>query len=61
MLSIEECKKVLNIKSNQYSDEQITQIRDLVNCLAEVYINTNTIANEENSSDLHQGLNGSAS
>ncbi len=56
MLSIEECKRVLNKKSGEYSDEQISQIRDLVICLAEVYLESNSSIDEENSSDLHEGI-----
>ncbi|RLD83935.1 MAG: hypothetical protein DRJ10_02530 [Bacteroidetes bacterium] len=56
MISIEECKRVLNKENGEYSDEQIFQIRDLVICLAEVYLESNSSIDEENSSDLHESI-----
>jgi len=54
MLSIEECKRILNKKSNQYTEDQIMGIRDFVLELAEVHLhNPNQIDNEKKGSDLH--------
>ncbi len=59
MLSIEECKKILNKKANQYTDDQIMGIRNFVLDLAEVHLHKlNQIDNENKGSDLHPGFDG---
>ena len=54
MLSIEECKRILNKKNNQYPDDQILKIRDFVLGLAEVHVQKlNQIDDGKKGSDLH--------
>ena len=36
MLSIEECRKILNINGTKYTDEEIKKIRDLLYYWAEI-------------------------
>ena len=54
MLTIKECERILNRDGNQYTDEQLTAIRDYISELAEVYVqNTKNIHNEKDSSNLY--------
>ena len=46
MLSIDECKRILNKKEQKYTTEQIKIIRDTLNKLAEVIYSEKTIDNE---------------
>jgi hypothetical protein len=63
MLSIDQCRKILNSKKKTYSDEQVKQISRFVDTLAQVWANhqLKEFQDEENSGDLHKGVNGSAS
>ena len=36
MLALDECKKILNNKEQKYTTEQINEIRDTLNKLAEI-------------------------
>jgi len=36
MISIEKCKKILNVNGNSYTDEQIIKIREFLYQLAEI-------------------------
>jgi hypothetical protein len=47
MLSINECKKILNQKEQKYTTEQINEIRDSLNKLAEIIYLEKTINNEK--------------
>jgi hypothetical protein len=53
MLSDEECKKILNRNRNNYTDEQIRNIRDLLWSLAQIEVKTF----EKNDSDEDSGNN----
>ena len=56
MLSDEECKKVLNSNGNNYTDEQISNIRDFLWSLAQLEIKTlETDNSDENSRDYESG------
>ena len=47
MLSINECKKILNQKEQKYTTEQINEIRDSLNKLAEIiYLEKTNFGNE---------------
>ena len=46
MLSIDECKRILNKKEQKYTTEQIKIIRDTLNKLAEVIYSEKTKDNE---------------
>jgi len=46
MLSIDECKRILNKKEQKYTTEQIKIIRDILNKLAEVIYSEKTKDNE---------------
>ncbi len=62
MLSIEECKRILNKKENKYTDDQVTKIKDFVLGLVDVHLqNLNQIDDEKKGSDLHTGFDGSTS
>jgi len=39
MLSFEECKKILNSEEKQYTDQEIIEIRDILNQLAKADVN----------------------
>jgi len=47
MLSINECKKILNQKEQKYTTEQINEIRHSLNKLAEIIYLEKTINNEK--------------
>ena len=47
MLSIDECKRILNKKEQKYTTEQINEIRDALNELAEIIYLEKTINNEK--------------
>ena len=47
MLSIDECKKILNKKEQQYTTEQIKEIRLILYKLAEIVYTENHIQNEQ--------------
>jgi hypothetical protein len=56
MLSDEECKKILNRNGNNYTDEQISNIRDFLWSLAQLEIKTLESNNsDENSCNNEQG------
>lgn len=56
MLSDEECKKILNRNGNNYTDEQISNIRDFLWSLAQLEIKTlETDNSDENSRDYESG------
>jgi hypothetical protein len=46
MLSINECKRLLNNNGQKYTTEQATEIRDILNKLAEVIYSEKTKDNE---------------
>jgi hypothetical protein len=55
MLSDEECKKILNRNGNNYTDEQIRNIKELLWSLAQIEIKTLEINNSnENSCNNEQ-------
>ena len=56
MISVEECKKILNRNGRSYTDDQIEQIREFLWKLAEIEVKTN-VKNEtyEDSSNNEQG------
>jgi hypothetical protein len=54
MLSFEECEKILNENSNEYSNEQVSEIRDFLAMLAEIHVNNSKqISDERKSNYLH--------
>jgi len=54
MLTIEQCRKILNKDSEKYSNEQLEAIRDFISDLADVYLqSTKFTCDEEKSSNLH--------
>jgi hypothetical protein len=56
MLSNEECKKILNRNGNNYTDDQIRKIRDLLWSLAQIEVKTLELNNsDENSCYNEQG------
>lgn len=56
MLTDEECKKVLNSNGNNYTDEQIRNIRDFLWSLAQLEVKTlETNNSDENSCYNEQG------
>ena len=38
MLTLEECKKVLNKKEQKYTDDQVKQIRSFIMLMAEIHL-----------------------
>ena len=61
MLNLEVCKKILNKNEEKYSDQQIKDISEFVEMLADVWVNhqfKKNSENEENCGYLHQGING---
>ena len=56
MLSVEECKKILNSNTNNYTDEQVRNIKELLWSLAQIEVKTLEIHNlDENSSTNEPG------
>jgi hypothetical protein len=56
MLSDDECKRILNKNGNNYTDEQIRNIKDLLLSLAQIEVKTLEIhISDENSCDNEQG------
>lgn len=56
MLSVEECKRILNRNSKKYSDEEAEKIRDFLWELAQIEVrNFEAIKENENGSDNEQG------
>jgi hypothetical protein len=56
MLSDEGCKKILNRNGNNYTDEQIRNIRDFLWSLAQLEVKTlDTDYSDENSCNNEQG------
>jgi hypothetical protein len=56
MLSVEECKRILNRNSKKYSDEDAEKIRDFLWELAQIEVrNFEAINENENGSDNEQG------
>jgi len=56
MLSNDECKKILNMNGNKFSDNEIEQIRDFLWNLAQIEVNNLEIpAADEDSSNNEQG------
>jgi hypothetical protein len=56
MLSDEECKKILKKNGNNYTDEEIGEIRNLLWSLAQIEVKTLEIYSpDENSCDNEQG------
>ena len=47
MLALDECKKILNNKEQKYTTEQINEIRDTLNKLAEIIYSEKIINNEK--------------
>ena len=47
MLSIDECKKILNKKEQEYTTEQIKEIRLILYKLADIVYTENYIQNEQ--------------
>ena len=60
MLSIEECKKHLNVNGNSYSDDEIKRIRDLMYQLGplDYFLLKKRKAKNEKSNNLHKGQYG---
>lgn len=62
-VTLEKCKKILNRNGNNYSDEDVLKIRDLLYTFAEIeytiFIKNNQ--DEKNGNHLHQGINRRAS
>ena len=55
MLTIQECKKILNRNGNNYTDEEIRSIRDFLWSLAQIEVKTlETYNSDENSSNNEQ-------
>ena len=58
MLTLDECRKILNKENTNYSNEQLEAIRDFFSDLAYVYLkSTKLTCDEENSSNLHKSIN----
>ena len=38
MLSFNECKKILNAKGNKYTDEQVKEVNEFMEMLAEIIV-----------------------
>jgi hypothetical protein len=56
MLSNEECRKILNKNGNNYTDEEIKEIKDFLWSLALIGVKTLEITNsDEDSCDNEQG------
>lgn len=56
MLSVDECKKLLNRKGEKFSDGEIEQIRDFLWDLAQIEVNNLEISDtDEDSSNNEQG------
>lgn len=47
MLTLDECKKILNTNKNKYNDEEIKQIRDFLYLIASFEIENNDRNKEE--------------
>jgi hypothetical protein len=50
MLSDDECKKILNSNGNNYTDEQIRNIKELLWSLAQIEVKTLEISNSDENS-----------
>jgi hypothetical protein len=61
MISIAQCRKILNQNGNNYSDEEIKKIRDFLYFIAEIeyenFKKTEFKKNEKASTPLHPGIN----
>jgi hypothetical protein len=56
MLSDEECKKILNRNGNNFTDDQVMNIKELLWSLAQIEVKTLEIhISDENSCDNEQG------
>ncbi|GAC1427482.1 MAG: hypothetical protein NVSMB67_31030 [Flavisolibacter sp.] len=56
MLSIEKCRKVLNQNIQNFTDEQITQIREFLYQLSNIdFQNYKNLKDEETCRDLYKG------
>jgi hypothetical protein len=56
MLTIEECKRILNRRAKQYSEDEIEQIRDFLLEIAQIEVkNLEKQSKDENSSIDEQG------
>ena len=60
MLSINERRKILKKNEKKYTEKQIEDISEFVAILADVWVNhqIKDSQDEENGSNLHQGVNG---
>jgi hypothetical protein len=43
MLSFNECKKILNKKGQNYTDEQVQEVREFIDELAEIIVGNNLL------------------
>jgi len=67
MLTIKECRDILNDDAKELNDEQIIEIRDWLSMMADIIIeqveignlknNTHENGNEKESDTLHQSIN----
>lgn len=60
MLSFEQCKKILNSEEKQYSDTEVTTIKDLLNRLAKADLELfrqMQYENRKKSNHLFKGIN----
>ena len=57
MLSLDNCKKILNRSGKQYSEEEVKRIRDLLYKLARLEFNIYKKKENEKRNHLHKSIN----
>lgn len=55
MLSIAECRRILNAKTEQFNDEEITKLRDFLYLIAETEVEHIQKLNNEERNTLSSG------
>lgn len=55
MLSIAECRKVLNVKTEQFTDDEISKLRDFLYLIAEIEVEHIQKLNNEERNTLSAG------
>jgi ubiquitin C-terminal hydrolase len=57
MLSLEECKKILNKKTKKYSDEEVRKISEYLDFFVDIIVDhLKSKSNAKNSDHLQQGF-----